>query len=440
MASFLLHTKNKITGEIKKIIYDSDPIDLKSEDGESLIIKRRHPMTYSEVERCSLETPGTKRELKRISIQLGLSCNYSCSYCLQGSMGKDRSTSPRDFTKFMEALSIALPEDTGAAFEFWGGEPLLYWKILLPLATALREKYPTSTFSMATNGSLLTYEINQVLIDLGFEVTISHDGPAQYVRGEDTLADPKQREIVLDLYTRLRPSNRSYFNAVFTSKNKSPTKLVEWFKQNVGGDVMFANNQLASVYDEPTFALRFKDMDTVYAYRKDLLSLMQGPDGHRVKSIASMIADFIYSIAHHRPMSSVGQYCGRDSVHTVCLNLDGDVLTCQNVYKTDISEISGKPHLLGNVRALDKIKLDSGIHWSYRKSCPTCPILPICAGACMMVDEKSKFWQATCDSRYYHLLPLLAVTIDVLTGFLPFKIEGIDEPLPKDRELFWDDN
>lgn len=437
MASFLLHCRNEQTGELKQYRYETDPIDIFDHD-ESILIKRRNPMTYSSAHKTHPTNPGVKRNLSRVAIQLGLGCNLACSYCLQGSMNKERESAPRDYRKFLHELEKSLPPgDIEVEFEFWGGEPLLYWKILLPLATELRILYPRAGFSMPTNGTLLTYEINDKLVELGFEVTISHDGPGHHQRGPDPLDDAYQRAVIMDLYNRLRPKELSFFNSVLNSENMSHTEIVEWFKTNVCEDIVFANNQLASVYDVSAERVSLKTMTEVYAYRNDFLAFMRSPDGHRIKSVNRLIASFIYSIAHKRPADSLVQYCGRDDEHTICLNLDGDVVACQNLFSTDTVEVENRSNKIGHISKLSEVKLDCAIHWSHRDMCSTCPVLPICAGACMIQGQDSPFLRPNCDSRYTHNIPLFAATIEILTGFLPFKIEGLTKPLPKERELLW---
>ena len=126
-----------------------------------------------------------------IKIQLGLSCNYSCSYCSQRYMKCAEETSKADIEVFLEKFD-KLPKSDKLKVEFWGGEPLVYWETLKPLAEAIRFRHRDADLFMVTNGSLLTYEIVDWLVNLDFIVAVSHDGPGQYKRGGDPLKDKKE--------------------------------------------------------------------------------------------------------------------------------------------------------------------------------------------------------------------------------------------------------
>jgi len=145
------------------------------------------------------------RSTNHVKIQLGLSCNYSCDYCSQKFVERPRETNAKDIENFMEMFkTLEFNEEDGLRVEFWGGEPLVYWKTLKPLAEAVAEFFKDwrkkPVFSIITNGSILTEEICAWLYSMEFHVAISHDGPGQHVRGPDPFADPKKREIILDLY------------------------------------------------------------------------------------------------------------------------------------------------------------------------------------------------------------------------------------------------
>ena len=157
-----------------------------------------------------------------LKIQLGLSCNYSCEYCSQRFVPTAEETSSKHVDKFLENLDSWMKE-TPKKVEFWGGEPLVYFKTLKPLAEALRIKWPDVKFLMITNGSLLTPEINDWLVEQNFSVGISHDGPGQPVRGPDPLNDADKRDNILDLFKRKKRnrktrSDRDYVNEVLQSR------------------------------------------------------------------------------------------------------------------------------------------------------------------------------------------------------------------------------
>ena len=168
-----------------------------------------------------------------------------------------RSTdgTPRDVQIFLNNLDTWLYSAPNR-IEYWGGEPFVYWKTLKPLAEALRQRYSSDTTSMliTTNGSLLTYEINEWLDKMDIEVAISHDGPGQWVRGPDPLDDPEQKKIILDLYKRLigKKYGGISFNPMINRHNNDRAKVQEWFENLLGKDNLYnlGEGQMIDPYDE----------------------------------------------------------------------------------------------------------------------------------------------------------------------------------------------
>ena len=185
-------------------------------------------------------TPLKKSRLvKHLKIQMGLSCNYSCDYCSQKFVERMPETSRKDIDDFMAMLdNLQFDEKEGLWVEFWGGEPLVYWKTMKPLAEAIKEKFSSwdnsPRFSIITNGSILTKEINAWLYYMGFSVSMSHDGPGQSVRGPDPFDDPDQKKIILDFYKIMKKHGRMSFNPMMNVKNKSRKEVYDWFVELTG--------------------------------------------------------------------------------------------------------------------------------------------------------------------------------------------------------------
>ena len=89
-------------------------------------------------------------DLSVVKIQLGLNCNYSCDYCNQRFVPHAEQTNSDDVQPFLDKLPDWLKPSSQVRFEFWGGEPFVYWKTLKPLAEALRKLYPYCRMSLIT--------------------------------------------------------------------------------------------------------------------------------------------------------------------------------------------------------------------------------------------------------------------------------------------------
>jgi uncharacterized protein len=75
--------------------------------------------------------------------------------------------------------------------------------------------------TLTDDKSILTEDICSWLYAMGFAVSISHDGPGQFVRGPDPFEDEETKKLVLEMYEVFRPEGRMSFNAMMNSKNTS---------------------------------------------------------------------------------------------------------------------------------------------------------------------------------------------------------------------------
>ena len=129
-----------------------------------------------------------------------------------------------------------------------------------------------------------------------------------------------------------------------------------------------------------------------------------------------------------RPSSAVGQKCGMDRSDNIAVDLKGNVLTCQNESPVEVS-FNGESHLIGSVDDFDNIKLKSSTHWSFRDNCAKCPVLQLCKGSCMFLH--GPLWELGCDNSYSDNIPYFMSAIELLTGYIPYYIEGA---LPDSRK------
>ncbi len=81
---YTLHCRGE-DGETVKLRYNPHVSELTTEDGVPVIAESRQA-TFDPAPRISPSQPGRKSPSPRtLKIQLGLRCNYSCSYCSQSS-------------------------------------------------------------------------------------------------------------------------------------------------------------------------------------------------------------------------------------------------------------------------------------------------------------------------------------------------------------------
>lgn len=376
---------------------------------------------------------------KRIKIQLGLSCNYECSYCSQRFVERPPETSKKDIDDFMSMFD-ALPKVDGAfRVEFWGGEPLVYWKTLKPLAERIRGQYPQATFSMISNGSLLTHEIVDWLDFMGFGVSISHDGPGQSVRGPDPFVE--NIEVFRYLLQKLT-SQRVGFSSMLNRQNQSRKAIVEYYEALFPGEQIMHNEMdLIDAHDEGgldsiDFALteHFQIRRDMWAEARFNPQILDRCSGQRGKISALVLKNGSESreLPDEWLESGANMKCGMDVDGNIALDLRGNVMTCQNTSAVAVSD-NGKSHKIGHATDLLGIRMETSMHWTERPHCAGCPVLSMCKGSCMFLDGAN--WHKSCDAQFSNNVALFALAFEKVTGFVPVAFDV--EHLPKHRQDIW---
>ena len=125
--------------------------------------------------------------------------------------------------------------------------------------------------------------------------------------------------------------------------------------------------------------------------------------------------EFFRSIAFNRPLEAVGQKCGMDMPDDIAVDLQGNVMTCQN------TGAQGK-HKIGHVSKFDEIALNTSTHFSHREECMHCPVVQLCKGSCMYLD--GPLFAQSCHNSYALNLGILRAALFRITGKVLTKIEG----------------
>jgi len=424
-------------GEMVGLTYNNLTSDLRwRETGERVVapVERNWPAATI----VSPEAPGRKETVTTLKISLGLSCNYSCTYCSQRFVPHAAETAHRDIEPFLTGLDSWFDtrgtdgRGRGLKIEFWGGEPLVYWKTLKPLAEALRERMPNASFLMVTNGSLLDEEKNSWIDRMGFQIGLSHDGPGQKVRGPDPFDDAEKARSIYDLYARLKPSGRITINPMLHRTNPSRAAIQTWFQARFGDEVVLGEGGFIDPYDEGGMAYSLKRADHL-AFRQTAFRELREGRADRFEIASMKIGAFVNTLTYRRPGEAVWQKCGMDRPTNIAVTLRGDVITCQNTSPAGKAP-NGKSHKIGTVADLAGVKLDTARHWSTRKECAACPVLQLCQGSCMFLE--GKLWDAACDNAFSDNIVFFAAAIEFLTGAVPYYITA---PLRQERRWIFGD-
>lgn len=388
---------------------------------------------YPDFVAVSPETPGYKHNRpRRIKIQMGLSCNYSCSYCSQAlQVAHATKTSSADAKIFLKQIDKWLDGSDLQKIEFWGGEPLLYWHKIEILAPALREKFPNVKFGIITNGSLLTKEKVDKLVEWGFSMAVSHDGPGQHIRGPDPFDNPEFKEIIKYAMSKMPMSFLSVLTPVsydlvkikeffFNKLNEDKLKILENLQNNNRKGILvdFVEPRInfegivVNYNNDETSKFKLEELDQITG---NLINYIENHGGYKDMTFMLKIREFIESLVNRRPSRVLYQNCQMDRPDQIAVDLLGNVMTCQNTGAEG-------PHRLGNVMLMDKIKLNTSWHWSKRKECSSCPLLQLCGGSCMYLEGNN--FASSCHAHFAYNMAFFLIAIKVLTGIEVVGIEG----------------
>ena len=379
---------------------------------EGLPLLPVEPGIFAPVPRVAKEKPlGKSRSPRILKIQLGLSCNYACSYCSQAFQIADATVSKlADVEHFLTQLDSWI---SGAPekIELWGGEPFLYWAKIKRLVPALAARFPRAAFSIVTNGSLLDREKLDFIAAHDVAITISHDGPGQHLRGPDPFDDPEKRRWIEALLAE-RPG-RTGFNAVLTRENHDLKALKAWFAEQVGPDIFVGLEGVVNVYDAATVigTGRFEPAELNSLTWSIFEALVEDPNA---LGIGERLNDFYASLQRQRPIEALGQKCGMDSPDAIAVDLRGNVMTCQNTGAKGA-------HKIGHIADFDTIALDTATHFAFRPECMSCPVVQLCKGACMFLE--GEFFKQSCANEFAFNMAVLMAAVWQLAGMVVVGME-----------------
>jgi len=371
------------------------------------------------------------RKPATLKITMGLKCNYACSYCNQAHQPHDPVGGPEDAEELVQKMKENFNFGIYDKFrlEFWGGEPMVYWKTLKPLAEKVKKVYPNAQFMMVTNGSLLTRDKVDWFNQMGFSIGMSHDGPLHAQnRGPDPLDEPVAKDAVV-YALKTMGMTRFTFNCVLTRENVSIPAVREFILkklnrtftgfENPGVDqreLQVTTEELMLPYDDSGMAHSLQTTDE----KKEILhTLFEETIDNKNQfswTVYQKVKSFYESIVYGRPAEAVGQKCGMDKEDNIAIDMKGNVTTCQNTS-------SLTKHNIGNIEDFDNIRLTNSYHWSTRKECPSCPVVQLCQGACLFLEDQ--YWEQACENLFWYNLAMLSAGLFKMTdGLVLTEIKG----------------
>jgi len=228
--------------------------------------------TEDEYENLSLDLRNRKTYVKALCLNVAHTCNLSCDYCFasQGKYNGDRAI--MSYEVGQRAIDFLL-ENSGhhrnLDIDFFGGEPLMAWKVVKQIVAYARSKEQAYNkkfrFTFTTNGMLLNDDVTEFLNQEMYNVVLSLDGRKEVhdrlrksVTGKGSYDHivPKFQEFV-----RKRGDQEYYVRGTYTQNNVEFTKDIVHI-----ADLGFDKLSMEPVICDPRepYALTEKDLPEIY--------------------------------------------------------------------------------------------------------------------------------------------------------------------------------
>jgi uncharacterized protein len=321
--------------------------------------------SYSPIE----PTKGSHKNISPsvLKLQLGLNCNFSCSYCLQTPTKETKSN-----WDFLKNLNISELQKV----ELWGGEPFLYFDEILEIIPLFKKSL---IFTIVTNGSLLTPEKIHKLDSLGqkISITVSHDGPNQ-----EKLRNKLNEDMLVAVWKTIENSNNIEMglNCMISNQNMNYIEIEKYFTK------LFNTTKIPLFFDfiEPHDLLSFRHVvEDLKQYENNLKDYIRFSKTSNVKNSIyhlgeTSIIGLIKSLEDPYNFRDYGDYkCSIDDPRIVTLDSKGQVKSCQNS-----SKVIGSSILDSNLNSIELTKFSA---------CDECEVNFICRGVCPYIQKTDHF-------------------------------------------------
>jgi len=331
-----------------------------------------------------------------IFIMLGDNCNLQCKYCMQHDIRNEDKVKEinKDIYLFIKEKVDA--QDGIIDIRFYGGEPLLYYDKIVEIVNNL--KGTNCTYSIITNGKLLTEEKINWLNENDIRVAISWDGNSSIkTRGYDVVINKG------DLLYKIKNLG---FNSVISALNYPLdfiTSAREFSKKymEINHIPIFPNIDSLLDFGEINESLLNIDFDRVSNDMEILCKEFEedyllGDTEYKRRDAAFQLIYYIMS--NMFPNDNNHRMKCRNGSEVLNLDLTGNLYLCHNTREKLGTIYDEYYDYIKNVIELDKTNL---------YNCKYCEIVDMCGGGCPLVPNKDKYY---CDLKRAIYYPVVKMT------------------------------
>lgn len=302
-------------------------------------------------------------------------CNLRCTYCY-GEEGeyheKGRMTDEVAFAA-VDFLIKQSGKNQNLNITFFGGEPLLNFSLIQQTVNYVKKQAllynKDFTFSITTNGTLITSKIKDFFYENNFSVQISIDGDEKTHNYNRVFKGGQgSYQLVVKRTEEMRKENRLIARGTVTANelniSKSFDKLVE-----LGFRRIYLSPAIYTLSSEQYDILSHEMVKLVYKFSQ----LLEDGDYSTTKKMSNIMGmlNKIHSGGPRTHSCGAGKY-------TIAVDVRGNLFPCHRF-------VGEKDYCIGNIYddVLNKQKeFISNAHINSRTTCSNCWAKNLCAGGC----------------------------------------------------------
>ncbi|MDE6252623.1 MAG: Cys-rich peptide radical SAM maturase CcpM [Lachnospiraceae bacterium] len=349
-----------------------------------------------------------QNNMSLLILQVTQNCNLRCKYCVySGSYINRVHTNKRmSFEIAKEAVDFYYEHSKNtdiASISFYGGEPLLEFKLIKDVVEYCEEKFSGKqlNFNMTTNATLLTTEMMHFLQLHKINLTISLDGPEEIHNKGRVFADCKTGTFskIMDNLNEFQQLYPDYvdtisFNAVFDEENNfklsSDFFSFDFLKKATVTFTTVSNRDIIREKDvQEEFVINYK----YELFKMFLCCIGRVRQENASKLMSAHINKLKQSIHEHlrAPLIVNGKTHPNGpcipGVNRLFVTVDGELFPCERVSETN------SIYNIGNLKTgfkIERIKELLNIGKYTEKQCSSCWAMGYCSSCVSDMGEGNK--------------------------------------------------
>ncbi len=311
-----------------------------------------------------------KNDIKSIDLFITEECNMNCTYCF--SPRRNNILTIEQGKRILDRMKDISPD--AMSVNFFGGEPLLYPKIVLELAKYARQKLWTdkdnkhySSFHIVTNGTYFDEEMFKSYKFLDFGIQVSMDGD------EITTAEHRGTKnfnlIVNNVKKMLKIFPNLSCRMTYTPKTVGRLSINVQFLHELGITKIMHQATIEDNWDKEAIAQYSYQLHNLYHYRRYILKRRMKLDINFIDKTLKIINDEV---------SPELDFCQAGKSYIAMLP-NGDVHPCHRAASNRIFKLGNIfnkkiPFVRGMFLNLNKEYLGCSLHCNCYRTCHTCLI------------------------------------------------------------------